>query len=142
VRKVDGRIRIAKPANGRVRATLWVTSLMVVKSSIALSIRGRDKMNESDIRQWVEQNAEGLMPETQFTLGELDHIAMCMHHIYRWYHEDYPIGDFLTAVVRNDLCEACYKADDMNRKALYLYALFLANKLPFDYREKSRPVSK
>lgn len=99
-------------------------------------------MNESDIRQWVEQNAEGLMPETQFTLGELDHIAMCMHHIYRWYHEDYPIGDFLTAVVRNDLCEACYKADDMNRKALYLYALFLANKLPFDYREKSRPVSK
>lgn len=95
-------------------------------------------MNESDIREWVEENAEGLMPETQFTLDELDHIAMCIYHIYRWYEENYPIGGFLTSVVRNDFMEACLKADDVNRKALYLYALFLANKIPFDYRKKAR----
>ena len=99
-------------------------------------------MNESDIRQWVEQNANGLMPRICFTPDELDHIAMCMHHIYRWYHEGYPIGDFLTAVVRNDFCEACYHADDVNRKALYLYAIFLANKIPFDYRKKAIGVKK
>ena len=95
------------------------------------------KMNETDIRQWVESNAEGLMPDTQFTLDELDHIAMCMHHIYKWYHEGYPIGDFLTSVVRNDFSEACFKADDVNRRALYLYALFLANKIGYDYRDKA-----
>jgi len=61
-----------------------------------------------------------------------------MHHIYRWYHKDYPIGDFLTAVVRNDFTEACFQADDINRKAFYLYALFLANKIPMDYRMKAK----
>ena len=93
-------------------------------------------MEESEIRQWVEQNALVLMSET-FTVDELDHIAMCLHHIYRWYHEGYPIGDFLTAVVRNDFMRACLKADDVNRKALYLYALFLANHMPYDYPKKA-----
>ena len=92
---------------------------------------------ESQIRDWVEQNAKGLMPELPLLADELDHIAMCMHHIYRWYHEGYPIGDFLTAVVQNNFMEACLHADDVNRKAFYLYALFLANKIPFDYREKA-----
>ena len=94
-------------------------------------------MDYRDIRFWTRQNAEGLMPEATFSGDDLDHIAMCLDHIYRWYYEDYPIGDFLTAVVRNDFCEACYYADDVNRKALYLYAIFLANKLPFDYRKKT-----
>jgi len=94
-------------------------------------------MEQTDIRQWVAENAEGLMPKIPFTLDELDHIAMCMHHIYKWYREAYPLGDFLTAVVRNDFSEACFQADDANRKALYLYALFLSNKLPLDYRKKA-----
>lgn len=94
-------------------------------------------MEQSDIRKWVEANAKGLMPSTEFTSAELDHIAMCMHHIYKWYYEYYPIEDFLTAVVRNDFTEACFQADDINRKALYLYALFLANKIPLDYRKKA-----
>ena len=92
------------------------------------------------IRDWVEQNARGLMPETQFTDDELSHIAMCMQHIYLWYHAGYPIGDFLTAVVRNDFTEACFQADDTNRKAFYLYALFLANKIPGDWRQKALGV--
>ena len=95
-------------------------------------------MNRLEIRQWVEANATGLMPETQFTPDELDHIAMCMEHIYKWYFEGYPIGDFLTAVVKNDFSNACFKADGINRKALYLYALFLANKIPYDYTKKAK----
>jgi len=97
-------------------------------------------LTQDDIQKWVEQNARGLMPETQFTDDEIGHIAMCMHHIYRWYHEGYPIGDFLTAVVRNDFSNACFNADDTNRKALYLYALFLANKIGGDYRQKALGV--
>ncbi|KKN62618.1 hypothetical protein LCGC14_0510290 [marine sediment metagenome] len=87
-------------------------------------------MNELEIRHWVGSNASSLMPETNFTPEELDHIAMCIEHLYRWYSEGYPIGDFLTAVAQNNFSEACFRADDTNRKALYLYALFLANKVP------------
>jgi hypothetical protein len=94
-------------------------------------------MNRNDINHWVIESAEGLMPESQFTPKELDHVAMCMEHIDKWYYEDYPIGDFLTAVVRNDFIGACFRADDTNRKALYLYALFLRNKMPPDYFDKA-----
>ena len=94
-------------------------------------------MDYRDIRQWTEQNASGLMLEASFSPDDLDHIAMCLDHISRWYHEGYPLGDFLTAVVRNDFCEACYHADDVNRKALFLYAIFLANNIPSDYSKKA-----
>lgn len=94
-------------------------------------------MERADFRQWVETNANGLMPETALCPDEIDHIAMCMEHIYLWYHRDYPIGDFLTAVVRNDFSEACFQADGINRRGLYLYALFLTNKIPLDYRKKA-----
>ena len=96
-------------------------------------------MEQSEIRQWAESNARGLMLEANFTDEELDHIAMCMHHIWLWYFEDYPLGDFLTAVVQDKLAETCFRADDINRKALFLYALFLSNKIGYDYREKANP---
>ena len=94
-------------------------------------------MNTQDIEKWVKQNATGLMPEIPLRLDEIKHISMCLEHIFQWYYKDYPIGHFLTAVVRNDFCEACYHADGTNRKALYLYAIFLANKIPSDYMKKA-----
>ena len=95
-------------------------------------------MNETEVRQWVEANAKGLMSDIRLDSDELDHVAMCMHHIWQWYFEGRPLGDFLTAVVQNKFAEACIRADDVNRKALYLYALFCINKIGYDYREKSR----
>ena len=97
-------------------------------------------LTEIDIRGWVERNAGGLLPETKFTSEEIDHIAMCLHHIYRWYTEGYPIGDFLFAVVKNDFLEACIRADNINQKALYLYALFCANKIGSNYQDKANGV--
>ena len=94
-------------------------------------------MIQEEIRDWVEQNARGLMPDIPFNDEEFDHVAMCMKHIFRWYYEGYPIGGFLTAIVRNDFSEACFHADEPNRKALYLYALFCANKIGYDYKEKA-----
>jgi hypothetical protein len=94
-------------------------------------------MDIATIRQWAASNAKGLMPDTLFKEDEIDHISMCMEHIYKWYHENYPIGHFLSAVVRNDFRESCFHSDDTNRKALYLYALFLANKIPSDYIDKA-----
>jgi len=94
-------------------------------------------MEQSDIRAWIEDNARYNEVLFRLTSEELDHVAMCMHHIYRWYHEGYPLGDFLTAIVQDKFAEACFRADDINRKAFYLYALFLANKIGFDYRDKA-----
>ena len=93
--------------------------------------------SEEEIKQWVEQNANRLMPEANFSHEDLGHIAMCLEHILLWYYKGYPLGNFLTAVVRNDFLDACFRADDVNRKALYLYALFLANQIPADYRRKA-----
>jgi len=90
-------------------------------------------MKQSEVRQWVEDQADSWMLD----LDELAHIAMCLHHIWQWYFEGRPLGDFLTAVVQDKFAEACVRADDVNRKAFYLYALFLHNKIGSDYREKA-----
>ena len=89
-------------------------------------------MTLAEIRQYVEDNNEpGL------NANEVDHVAMCMEHISKWYYEDYPLGGFLTAVVRNDLINAVFQADAINLKALKLYAWFLTWNLPADYSKKA-----
>ena len=88
-------------------------------------------MNRSEIREYIEGNNEpGLTPE------ELDHVAMCMEHIVKWYYENYPLGGFLKAVVNNNLMEAVLRADDINLRALKLYAWFLTWNSPADWRTK------
>ncbi|KKN03093.1 hypothetical protein LCGC14_1111200 [marine sediment metagenome] len=93
-------------------------------------------MEQSEVRAWLQDNAT-MQPNIELAPAELDHIAMCMHHIWQWYFEGRPLGDFLTAVVQDKFAEACVRADDVNRKAFYLYALFLANKIGFNYRDKA-----
>jgi hypothetical protein len=41
-----------------------------------------------------------------------------------------PVGHFLTAVLSNDLKEACNRADEENQKRLYEYVAFLYNYTP------------
>ena len=89
-------------------------------------------MNRVEIRQYVEDNNE-----THLTSDELDHVAMCMEHISKWYYEDYPLGGFLTAIVKNDLMGAVFQADGINIRALKLYAYFLTWNLPTDWRKKA-----
>jgi len=90
-------------------------------------------MDYTEIREYVERNNE-----PNLNSDELDHVAMCMEHISKWYYEDYPLGDFLTAIIRNDLIGACFHADNINIKALKLYAWFLTWNLPADWREKGK----
>jgi len=92
-------------------------------------------MDKTEIRKYVEDNDEvGLTP------AELDHVATCCERISRWYYEGYPLGSFLTAVVRNDFIETVFQADDVNIKALEIYAYFLTWNLPSDWRKKANPV--
>ena len=92
-----------------------------------------ETLSKDDIKSWVLQNASD---NTELDASELDHVATCLEHIYRWYHKGYPVGGFLTAVIRGNFSEICFRADSTNRKVLYLYALFLTSKLPADYQEK------
>src|ERR1700682_4741600 len=41
-------------------------------------------------------------------------------------------GNFLTAVLENDLREACQRADENNKRKIYEYVLFLYNYAPAD----------
>jgi len=90
-------------------------------------------MTLEEIKKYCENNNEtNLSPE------ELDHVAMCMDHIQKWYYEDYPLGHFLSAVVNNDLVNAVFQADSINSKVLKLYAYFLTWNLPSDWRVKAK----
>lgn len=82
------------------------------------------------IKKWVKDNAEGLMPDQHFTDEELEHITMCCEYLFEWATLDRPLGNFLTAVKDNHFIAACIQADDVNRKALYLYAMFMLNRMP------------
>ncbi len=95
-------------------------------------------MKLEEIREYVENNKD----DSDLAPNELDHVAMCMEHICKWYYEDYPLGSFLTAVVRNDLINAVLQADATNLKALKLYAWFLTWNLPSDWRKKAQGAEK
>ena len=53
-------------------------------------------MTYEEIRRWVQDNST-MMPETQFSSEELDHVAYCMEHIQEWYNDGHDLGDFLTS---------------------------------------------
>ena len=90
-------------------------------------------MDMAEIRQYVEDNNEpGL------NANEVAHVALCLEHISKWYYEDYPLGGFLTAIVRNDLINAVFRADAINLKALKIYAYFLTWNLPAAWRKRGK----
>ena len=50
--------------------------------------------------------------------------------IIRYYENYIKPGDFLTAVINNDLRDACAHADDLNKHCLYNYFLWFYNEAP------------
>lgn len=53
-----------------------------------------------------------------------------MPSLRRYIEEKIQPGDFLTAVIQNDLSEACSRADDENMRNLPAYAAYLYNEAP------------
>lgn len=47
--------------------------------------------------------------------------------IIRYYENGIPPGDFLTAVIDNDLSEACGRADETNQRCLFAYMSWFYN---------------
>ena len=53
-----------------------------------------------------------------------------MEHLRRYIEKHEPVGDFLTALLENDLREACGRADDENLHNLPAYVAYLHNEAP------------
>lgn len=50
--------------------------------------------------------------------------------VIRYVEEGIPPGDFLTAVINNDLKGACVRADDKNKHALFSFIMWFYNQAP------------
>lgn len=50
--------------------------------------------------------------------------------IIRFYENGFPPGSFLSAVIDNDLKDACGRADDTNRHCLFNYIMWFYNEAP------------
>ncbi len=50
--------------------------------------------------------------------------------IIRYYENYIPPGDFLEAVINNDLKEACGRADETNKRCLLNYVMWFYNEAP------------
>lgn len=56
--------------------------------------------------------------------------AYMMDDLNRYVHEHIAPGDFLQAVICNDLCEAVTRADHINMQNLPAYAAYFYNEAP------------
>lgn len=66
-------------------------------------------------------------------MNRLDYAAIPPHmmdSLQHYIQEGCPVGNFLTAVLENDLREACSRADDTNLWLIPIYVAYLYNKAP------------
>jgi len=92
-----------------------------------------------EIEEWLRTE---LTPDKRekrnITDEDMQQILRCLHSIAKWYWTgEEVLGHFLTYVVQNDFIKASTQADGSNVKALDVYARFLYNRLPSDWRLKA-----
>jgi len=83
---------------------------------------------EEDVRGWLGQNAPGIGPDG------VQAVVRCIMSIYNWRRHGWPPGGFATALLRNDFVGAGVRADKHNRDVLWVYAFFMDNVFPCDWR--------
>jgi len=94
------------------------------------------ELNDVELREWIEVNRD---PYSDFNLNVNHAIHMC-RTISNWYYHNFPMGDFCTAMVKNDFIEAVARADDINLHQLKIYMLFLTWHIGEDYLERGNKV--
>lgn len=67
-----------------------------------------------------------------FKYGQYNIPGHMKESINRFAQEHRPVGGFLTAVLENDLKEACGRADEGNQKLLFEYCRLLYMEVPSD----------
>jgi hypothetical protein len=90
-------------------------------------------MDVKQIRAWVKVQSEAKAFDTE----QIDEVAQGLFRMCQWYEgKPASFGHFLTAVLSNDFVKAVNRADLTNRASLPIYARFLYNEFPADYKEK------
>lgn len=97
-------------------------------------------MENSQIREWLERELpEKTREERNMKEEDLNEIERLLKDLNDWYYDPVhtSLGHFLTYVVKNDFVNASCQADSTNVKALDVYARFVYNRLPKDWRSKA-----
>ena len=93
-------------------------------------------MTKEEIRDWDLEEHE----VNELTDDEFNHVVNCLKSIWNWYEHGYHPGSFITAMIKNNFIVACGAADNVNVKVLSLYAKFIYNCLPCDYKDKAKSL--
>lgn len=107
-----------------------------------------EEITRDFVEQYVRTNASmatGCAPfPAKGPLSEEDitHITSILYNIVLWYY-DRPsgLGGFGSHILRNDFRKAVLNADNVNLRAIRIYALFMFNIMPQDYIEKAQRVA-
>ena len=79
----------------------------------------------------MDQETEKQLRESSTAVREASVPPIILNSIKRYVEHRCPVGDFLTAVLKNDLREALGRADMTNRLALFEIVAFLYNDCPY-----------
>lgn len=93
----------------------------------------KNALSREDIADYLKNNLDA---SAHLTDDELAHVVDLMHSLVCWsIGERAIIGDFLTAIVENQLDKAAMYADGTNKRALWLYPMFLYNVAPIGWKD-------
>jgi hypothetical protein len=91
--------------------------------------------SKEDKLSWIQNNLPYHI-KNMISMSDGLHILQCMESMVASLCGKHPGGEFVEAVLNNDLMEALNLADDVNQIVLRTYMLFLYNKVPFPLRRK------
>jgi hypothetical protein len=102
-----------------------------------LSAKWKEKtLTAIEIERYLLQNTSANHYHGSSTIN---HVADLCYQIYLWSTgQILSVGDFLQAIINNDLTEAVHRADELNRTALWLYVAFLYNVAPGDWKHTKK----
>ena len=93
-------------------------------------------LTEEDIGKYLYENIHAFQYHDAETIT---HVSECCFQIYQWSTNQIPyMGDFLNAIVKDNLTEAAHRADAMNRTALWLYVAVLYNIAPAGWKNPNK----
>ena len=91
--------------------------------------------SNEDKLDWIHNNLPYHIKD-MIPLSDGLHILQCMEAMVASLCGKHPAGEFVEAVLNNDLMAALDLADDVNQIVLRTYMLFIYNKVPHPLRRK------
>lgn len=107
----------------------------------------KGELEKDQIQAWVTEN----IPEERIYLittvtdktekEVIYHVTTCIHHLVLWYNEPKAyIGKFLRYMLLNRFTDTIRMADSTNKRLLDVYATFLYQYMPSDYKQKAKDL--